>query len=421
MKTPKFEVISIGDELLYGQTLNTNAHWIGNELDKIGARISRMLTIGDKEDELLKAFEEAEKRADVVLITGGLGPTDDDLTKPCLAKYFDCELKLNENALEEIEALFKKVGRELNGLNKRQAELPICCEKISNTRGTAPGMWFQRNGKVFISMPGVPGEMKKMMLDYVIPRLKKEFETDIIVHKMIKTIGIAESTLAKKISPWAKKLPEHIKLAYLPNLGQVKLRLTATGNNREELNNEIKKQVNHLQEHIGKYIYGYDNVEIESIIGKLLTKQNKTIAFAESCTGGYISHLISSVPGCSSYYRGSVIPYHNDLKENVLGMKKDRLIRYGAVSEETVKEMANNVRIRFGADIGVASSGIAGPSGGTEEKPVGTVWIACADGQQTKTKKLQLFKDRMMNIEATGVAALNLVRLTLLQTVEINS
>ncbi|MGK7390465.1 MAG: competence/damage-inducible protein A [Candidatus Cyclobacteriaceae bacterium M2_1C_046] len=419
--TPKVEIISIGDEILYGQTLNTNAHWMGDQLDKIGVRISRMLTIADKEDVILKAFEEAEKRADIVLITGGLGPTEDDLTKSCLAKYFNCELKMNEEALQEIKEQFEKAGRQLNESNKKQALLPDCCDKISNNRGTAPGMWFNRDKKVFVSMPGVPGEMKKMMTDYVIPRLQKEFKTEIIYHKLIKTVGIAESTLSEKVEPWARQLPEHIKLAYLPSLGQVKLRLTASGDDREKLKKDVEQEIDKLKEYISKYIYGYDNNEIESVVGEILKKQKKTFALAESCTGGYISHLVSGVPGCSEYYRGSIVPYHNDLKEKVLGVKHKTLTDHGAVSEQTVIEMANKVREMFGADIGLASSGIAGPSGGTEDKPVGTVWIACADGEHTKTKKLQLFKDRMMNIEATGVAALNLVRLTLLQTVEINS
>lgn len=419
--TPKVEIISIGDEILYGQTLNTNAHWMGGQMDNIGVRISRMLTISDNEDVILKAFEEAEKSADIVLITGGLGPTDDDLTKPCLAKYFNCGLKMNEEALEEIKVQFEKADRELNESNKKQAVLPDCCEKITNIRGTAPGMWFQRNNKVFVSMPGVPGEMKKMMTNYVIPRLQKEFDTEIIFHKLIKTVGIPESNLSEKIAPWAKQLPDNIKLAYLPSLGQVKLRLTASGNDKEQLKEDVNKEIEKLKGYISKYIYGYDNDDIESVVGDILKKQNKTIAFAESCTGGYISHLLSSVAGCSKYYRGSIIPYQYDLKEKILDIKHETLEDHGAVSEETAIEMANNIRKMLGADIGVASSGIAGPKGGTEEKPVGTIWIAFADGQQTKTKKLQLYKERMMNIEATGVAALNLVRLTLLQTVEINS
>lgn len=417
--TPKAEIISIGDELLYGQTLNTNAQWLGAEMDKIGIQIVRMTTVGDDEHAILSALSEAEQRADIILITGGLGPTDDDLTKPCLARYFNCKLTLNEDALSEIENIFRQIGRELNDLNRTQAVLPECCDKITNRRGTAPGMWFKKDSKVFISMPGVPGEMKDMMVEKIIPRLQQEFNTDVIIHKIIRTAGIGESWLSENIAPWAKALPSHIKLAYLPSLGQVKLRLTAIGENREQLKKDVDKEVEKLKLYIEKYIYGYDNDELEAVVGKMLKEQHKTIAFAESCTGGYISHLMTSVAGSSSYYRGSVIPYHNDLKQQILGVKQDTLLKYGAVSEQAVVEMAESVRKNFGADIGVASSGIAGPTGGNPDKPVGTIWLACADGRNTKTKKLQLFKDRMMNIESSGVAALNLVRLTLLQTVEI--
>jgi nicotinamide-nucleotide amidase len=418
--TPKAEIISIGDELLYGQTLNTNAHWMSAELDKIGVRIMRVTTIGDEETAILSAFAEAETRADIILITGGLGPTDDDLTKPCLAKYFNCKLSINEEALQDIEQIFKKIGRELNDIERMQASLPDCCEKITNSRGTAPGMWFEKGQKVFISMPGVPGEVKYMMVESVIPRLQEEFQIDVICHKMIKTVGIGESYLSKNITPWAKSLPEHIRLAYLPSLGQVKLRLTATGDDLDQLEKEITQEVNKLIPYIENYIYGYDNEELEAIVGKMLRQQNKTIALAESCTGGYISHLMTSIAGSSAYFRGSVIPYHNDLKEQLLNVQHETLKAYGAVSEETVIEMAEGVRKKIGASIGIASSGIAGPTGGSAEKPVGTVWLACADGFNTRTKKLQLFKDRMMNIEYTGVAALDLARLTLLQSVEIN-
>lgn len=419
--TPKAEILSIGDELLYGQTLNTNAHWMGAQLDKIGIRVVRMTTIGDEEGVILNAFKEAEERADIILITGGLGPTEDDLTKPCMAKYFGCEMALNEEALREIEAIFKKAGRDLNKRNQDQAILPTCCEKVSNHRGTAPGMWFKKGNKVFVSMPGVPGEMKAMMTSTIIPRLQEEFKTEVIYHKLVKTVGIPESTLAEKINPWAQALPAHIRLAYLPGLGQVKLRLTASGEDKAKLINDVDEEVEKLLPTIQKYVYGYDNEELNEAIGRLLLEHNKTIATAESCTGGYIAHLITSVSGSSQYYRGSVIPYHNELKEEILGVKHNTLVNHGAVSEQTVIELSESIRKKLGADIGVATSGIAGPTGGTPDKPVGTIWIACADGRQTRTKKLQLFRDRMMNIESTGVAVLNLVRLTLLQTVEIKS
>lgn len=418
--TPKAEIISIGDELLNGQVLNTNAQWMSSELDKIGVRIARITTVGDNEDEILAAFAEAENRAHIILITGGLGPTHDDITRACLAKYFNCKLKMNEDALLDLENIFKRTGRELNGLNRIQAILPECCEKITNSKGTAPGMWFTKGQKVFISLPGVPGEVKYMMMEKIMPRLQEEFQTEVICHKIINTVGTGESWIAEKIASWAKDLPAHIKLAYLPTLGQVKLKLTAIGENRDDLEKEIDQEVKKLIPFIKKHIYGYDKDQLEAVVGKMLKEQGKTIAMAESCTGGYISHLITSIAGSSAYFRGAAIPYHNELKEQLLNVQHETLLKFGAVSEETVIEMAEGARKKFNADIGIASSGIAGPSGGSAEKPVGTVWLACADGQHTQTKKLQLFKDRMMNIEYTGVAALNLVRLNLLQTVEIN-
>lgn len=418
--TPKAEIISIGDELLYGQVLNTNAYWISAELDKIGVRIVRITTIGDKESAILSAFAEAEKRADIIIITGGLGPTDDDLTRPSLAKYFNCKLSLNEDALQDLEEIFKKIGRELNDINRMQAILPECCEKITNSRGTAPGMWFKKEKKIFISMPGVPGEVKHMMKESILPRLKQEFATDVIFHKVISTVGISESSISEKVAQWAGSLPDHINLAYLPGLAQVKLRLTATGPDKDQLEKEVMREVNNLVPYIGSYIYGYDKEELEAVVGKILRQQNKTIALAESCTGGYISHLLTSVAGSSEYFRGSVIAYHNEIKEQLLNVQQETLQSFGAVSKETVIEMAEGAREKFGADIGIASSGIAGPTGGSAEKPVGTVWLACADGFSTRTKKLQLFKDRIMNIQYSGVAALDLARLSLLQSLEIN-
>jgi len=419
MGRTKAELITIGDEILYGQIVDTNSQWMSQELDKVGIKTIRKTTISDDRQEILSAFAEAEKRADIVLITGGLGPTNDDLTKPCLAEYFDCGLKMHEEALEEVATFFKNRGLELTDLNRKQAELPSCCEYVPNKLGTAPGMWFERNGKVFVSMPGVPHEMKKMMISTVIPKLQDIFQTEVIFHKLIKTVGIGESWLSEKIKDWEHRLPEHIKLAYLPSIGQVKLRLTATGEDKEQLKQEVNAQIEKLKEYAGKYIFGYDQDLIEEVVGQLLKEQGKTIALAESCSGGYVTHLITSVAGSSQYYQGSVVPYHNDLKIKILGVEKSTIEAHGAVSEETVTEMSNNVRKLFDADIGIATSGIAGPDGGTPDKPVGTVWIAFADGEQTITKKLQLTKDRNINIKATAVAILNLVRISLPKSIEI--
>jgi nicotinamide-nucleotide amidase len=407
------ELLTIGDEILYGQIVDTNSQWMSVELSNAGIKVIRKTTVGDQEDEIMNAFAEAEKRADIVLITGGLGPTNDDLTKPCLAKYFNCELKIHEEALAEVTEFFKSRGRELTEVNRQQAALPVCCEKVTNAMGTAPGMWFERNGKVFVSMPGVPYEMKRMMSDIVIPKLRKTFSTPTIHHKVIRTIGLGESFLAEKIADWEKALPFHIKLAYLPSLGEVKLRLTSIGDSLPALEAEANMLTEKLKERVGQFIYGYGENPIEVAVGNLLREKKLTLSVAESCTGGYLSHLITSVPGSSDYFLGSMVPYAYEIKMRQLGVKPETLEKNGAVSEPTITEMANLVRAKFNTDIGVATSGIAGPGGATAEKPVGTVWIAYADKHQTVTRKLQLSKDREINIKAASVATLNLIRQSL--------
>jgi nicotinamide-nucleotide amidase len=404
------ELLTIGDEILYGQIVDTNSQWMSVELDKIGVKVIRKTTVGDEETEILTAFVEAEQRADVILITGGLGPTSDDLTKPLLAKYFNCGLKIHEEALAEVTEFFKSRGRELTELNRLQAALPTACEKITNPVGTAPGMWFNKGDKVFMSMPGVPHEMKKMMTDHVLPRLAKKYQLPVIYHKVIRTIGLGESFLAEKISDWEKSLPPHIKLAYLPSLGEVKLRLTCFGDSLPTLESEAGSLIEKLKDIVGQNIYGYGEEPIEVAIGKLLREKKLTLSIAESCTGGYLSHLITSVPGSSEYFMGSMVPYAYEIKMRQLGVKPETLEKYGAVSEPTIIEMANIVRAKFSTDIGVATSGIAGPGGATPDKPVGTVWIAYSDKHQTITKKLQLSKDRMINIRLASMGVLNLIR-----------
>lgn len=409
MEMIRAEIVTIGDELLYGQTLDTNAHWMSAELDKAGIKVCRRTTIGDIEAEILQAFQEAEVRAHIVLITGGLGPTSDDLTKPCLARYFNCDLRIHAEALEDVTAFFKQRGRELTEINRQQAALPVCCQKITNAVGTAPGMWFERNGKVFMSMPGVPHEMRKMMQQEVIPRLLKKFEVPVIQHQIIRTAGIGESFLAEKIAAWENSLPPHIKLAYLPGEGGVKLRLTAMGTDRNALLAEIKQLVASLKPLAGNYIFGYGDDPLEVVVGKMLLAQQLTLATAESCTGGHVAHLITSVPGSSAYFQGGMVAYANDIKIKQLGVKEDTLKTYGAVSEQTVIEMAERVREKFQASMGIATSGVAGPSGGTPEKPVGTVWIACSNGTHTVTKKLQLSKERAVNIQLTTTFVLDML------------
>ena len=416
MQAINAEIIAIGDELLYGQIMDTNSHWISQELDAVGVRVVRKTTVGDNRTDILTAFEEASKRADLILITGGLGPTQDDLTKPLLAEYFGCEIVEVPEAVAAVSAYFTRRGREMTLLNTLQGHLPTCCTYVPNEVGTAPGMWFEQKGCYWMSMPGVPHEMKKLVKDFVLPKLSQVFELPVIYHKLIKTAGIGESWLADLIKDWENALPAHIRLAYLPSLGHVKLRLTAFGTNKEQLQQEVAAQIELLLPQIEKYVYGYDEETLETALGKLLKNAGKTIALAESCSGGYVSHLITTVPGSSAYFQGAVVPYHNAFKERILGVKSETLSSHGAVSEATVAEMAEGVRALFNADYGLASSGIAGPDGGTPDKPVGTVWIACAGPGGVETRKLQLTQDRMLNIQLTGVAVLNLFRTCFLPT-----
>lgn len=416
MTHTRAEILTIGDEILYGQILDSNSQWISQQLDDLGIRVVKKSTVGDNEDDILAAFADAEKKADLVLITGGLGPTNDDLTKPLLAKYFDTELQLNMKALEEVTELFRKFGRELTETNRAQAELPINCEMISNKLGSAPGMWFDENNTVFVSMPGVPHEMKGMMEETILPKIKSKFKTLLILHKLVKTTGIGESWLSDKISDWETQLPSHIKLAYLPSVMEVKLRLTASGPDKKKLEVDVDREIDKLLLLAGKYVYGYDKDTLEKIVGEMLRKANKTIAIAESCSGGFLSHMITSVPGSSDYFLGGLVSYSNEIKKDLLNVQQKTLEEFGAVSEATVKEMADNVRGNFNSDIGVATSGIAGPEGGTEDKPVGIVWIGISDENGTKARRFSFAKNRMINIEASARVALNMVRQRLIET-----
>jgi len=415
MQVVRAEIIAIGDELLYGQIMDTNSHWISQQLDLMGVKVIRKTTVGDNRTDILVAFEEAEKRAHLVLITGGLGPTQDDLTKPLLAEYFGCDIIEFPEAVAAVTEFFKRRGREMTQLNILQGHLPACCTYVPNEVGTAPGMWFERNGTYWMSMPGVPHEMKKLMKDFVLPKLPEIFELPVIYHKVIKTVGIGESWLAALIKDWEKALPEPIRLAYLPSLGHVKLRLTAMGSEKPILEKQVEEQIAAVMPLIDPYVYGYDEETLETAIGKLLKNAGKTLALAESCSGGYISHLVTRIAGSSAYFQGSVVPYQNEFKEKILGVKPETLRMFGAVSEETAREMAIGVRDLFGVDFGLSSTGIAGPDGGSEEKPVGTVWIACAGEGFVETKKLQLTQDRMLNIQLTGVSVLNLLRICFIQ------
>ena len=406
-------ILSIGDEILYGQTLDTNSHWISGELDKLGVQVLRKITLSDTREDILDTLREAENKADIILITGGLGPTNDDLTKPCLVEYFGTTLVRNEQVLENIANLFNARGREMTALNEAQADLPANCIPIMNTIGTAPGMWFERDETVIVSMPGVPYEMKRMMSETILPRLEAHHLDGGIYHRMIRTIGIPESKLAELIKYWEDQLPAAIKLAYLPTMGSVKLRLTAKGDDEEALQQLMKDQIDKVLPTIDKYVYGFDDEEIEEAIGRLLKSEGKTLAVAESCTGGFLSHKITSVPGSSAWFQGGYVPYSNKLKNEQLQVANETLEQHGAVSEPVVLALAENVRKAFNTDVAVSISGIAGPSGGTPDKPVGTVWIGYADATKTVAKKFQFTKDRAINIKFSALAALNMIRINL--------
>ncbi|TPE43483.1 competence/damage-inducible protein A [Pontibacter mangrovi] len=413
MKAVIAEIITIGDEILYGQIVDTNSAWMGTELTGIGVKVKQITSISDNATHIVQALNDARSRADIILITGGLGPTKDDLTKHVLADYFHTSLKLHEPSLADIAALFQNRGIELTELNRQQAFLPVSCTAVRNVLGTAPGMWFEQEGKVFVSMPGVPFEMKRMMTDTVLPQLKAHFRTPHILHKVIQTVGLAESILAERLEAWETSLPEHLKLAYLPNLGGVRLRLTGQGDDEAALEEELQGQVEKLPGLIGKYIFAYGEVPLEEAIGRMLQERGLTMATAESCTGGFLAHKITSVPGSSAWFQGGLIAYHNAVKTQELHIKPETLQQHGAVSEAVVRAMAENVRRKLGTDIGLATSGIAGPDGGTPEKPVGTIWIACADKDKTVAKMLSYNKSRLLNIEYTAVAVLNLLRQSL--------
>jgi nicotinamide-nucleotide amidase len=413
MKEIFAEIITIGDEILYGQILDTNTQWISKNLDAIGIKTRRKTAIADKEEDIISNLDEALSRSNIVLFTGGLGPTNDDITKNTLAKYFNMKLILNQSALEDVNDIFARFGKSVSEINRQQAFLPDGCKKIKNEGGSAPGMWFEQNKKIVVSMPGVPFEMEAMMAKTVLPKLKKHFVLPTIVHKIIKTIGIGESVLAEKIESWENTLPEHLALAYLPSKGQVRLRLTGVGADRTILEKEMDSEVAKVMPSIKKYVYGFGDITIQEAVGELIKSKQLTIATAESCTGGFLAHQLTSVPGSSEYFQGSIIAYHNDIKISSLEVPQKTLQHHGAVSEETATAMAIGVRKKMKTDIGISTTGIAGPDGGTEEKPVGTIWIAISFGKEVETRKIKLPGTRILNIEYTSIYALNFIRQTL--------
>ena len=403
------EIITIGDELLIGQVIDTNSAWIAEQLNMIGIKVYQITSISDNKEHILTTLDEASKRAKLILITGGLGPTKDDITKHTLCEYFDTPLVFSEKAYANVERLFFARGVAVTELNRLQAMVPANCRVIPNPNGTAPCMWFEKEGCIFVSMPGVPFEMKAIMEEEIIPELLKNLN-QVIIHRTILTEGVGESHLATIIEPWEDSLPPFIKLAYLPQPGMVRLRLTAFGTERELLQAAINKAENELMPFAGKFIFGFDSDTMESVVGQLLREKGMTVSTAESCTGGNIAHLITSIAGSSDYFKGSVVAYSNEIKEQFLGVPHQIMVNNGAVSEQTVIAMAEGIRSRFATDYAIAVSGVAGPGGGTDEKTVGTTWIAVVTPTETITKKFLLGDHRGRNIRKASLAALNMLR-----------
>lgn len=403
-------IVNIGDELLIGQVANLNASWMAEQLNRMGVEVVKIVVVGDTSEQISEAIEDAARTAEVVFLTGGLGPTNDDKTKEVLCEYFGTRLVMHEPSLKNITEYFRSRGVELTELNRRQAEIPEGCRPIPNKEGTAPGLWIEAENKIYIAVPGVPFEMKAMMLEHILPDIEKMLEPPWVVHKTVLTQGVGESFLAERIAQWENDLPSNIKLAYLPSPGIVRLRLTARGDDKEQLKNNIEEQIAKLKSVIPEIIYGYDNDTLEKVIGKLLSKMGATLAVAESCTGGALAHRIITVPGSSAYFKGSFVAYSNEIKTDFLDVPAEVLEKHGAVSEDTVILMAENIRKKIKTDFAVAVSGIAGPDGGTEDKPVGTVWIAVSSEKGTRAKKFQFGNNRLVNIERAVMTALGMLR-----------
>lgn len=406
-------VISIGDELLLGQTVNTNAAWLGAEIAKLGGEVTEGITIQDSKEEIINSLDRSIPKADVVLITGGLGPTKDDITKYTLAEYFGTELEIDQSILEHITEFFVKRGREMLETNIQQAALPKSCEILFNSNGTAPGMWFEKKGKVVISLPGVPYEMKGIMKDHGFSKLLDKFELEALYFKTIHTQGIGESFLAERIRDIEDAIhKDGLGLAYLPSPGLVRLRITGKRNERDRSLITMYQEM--ISERLKKYVFGYDGAELPKVIGDLLKENKTTISTVESCTGGGVAKRVTSIPGSSDYFMGSFVTYANEAKIRFAGVEESALKKYGAVSQEVVERMAIGGMTEFGTDFCVATSGIAGPDGGTSEKPVGTVWIAVASKNRVFSKKFQFGTDRLRNVEISVNTALNLVRCEIL-------
>ena len=404
------EIITIGDELLIGQTVDTNSAWIGRELTKLGFKVYQKTAVRDNKQHIITSFNEALERSSLVLVTGGLGPTKDDITKTTLCEYFKTELVFNQLAYNLIEQFVLGRGGDMNESNKGQAMQPESCTFIPNNNGTASGMWFERSGRVLVSMPGVPYEMEQMMTETVLPKIKAFFTTPEIIVRNVLTTGISESKLSEKLNDWELALPENTSLAYLPSPGYVKLRLMVNGTDAQALNKQADLHIEDLKKVIPDTIFAFEDESFAAILGKQLIARKKTLAVAESCTGGYIAHSITLNSGCSAYFKGSVTAYSNEVKENILGVSHQTLVDNGAVSESVVRAMVEGVKKTLQSDYAIATTGIAGPDGGTPEKPVGTVWIAVSGPKGAVAELLHLGNDRVRFIQRATNAAFDLLR-----------
>jgi len=409
------EIITIGEELLIGQIVNTNAAWIAERLNEAGISVRQVSVVSDSENEILRILGEAYQRSELVIMTGGLGPTRDDVTKLALCRFFDTNLVLNDEVLEDVRTLFSRRNLGLTELNRQQAMVPEMAKIIRNQNGTAPGLWLEKEGRICVAIPGVPYEMKTMIEDHILPELKKRRKDRFIVHRTILTQGIGESFLSEIIAEWENSLPQFIKLAYLPSPGMVRLRLSASGSKEAELREALSGEEEKLLKLIPQYIWGFERETLEEVIGRLLKEKGLTVSTAESCTGGFLAQKITSVAGSSAYFRGSIVAYANELKTRFLWVNENLIKKHGAVSRNVVEAMAINGCQTMSSDFCVATSGIAGPTGGTPEKPVGSVWIAVAFGEKVTSKLLHLGDQRDRNIARASLAALALLREKILE------
>lgn len=406
-------IITIGDELLIGQTIDTNSAWMAQQLNAIGVWVKKRIAVGDLREEIWQALDETIAQTDIILITGGLGPTADDITKPLLCDYFGGKMVMNAEALDHVKNIFENIlKRPLLERNIRQAEVPDNCKVLINKSGTAPGMWFEKieaeskRKKIIISMPGVPQEMKGLMKDYVLPVLSELATGTVIVHRTLLTAGAGESFIAERLQHWEENLPQEIKLAYLPNYGMVRLRLTGRGDKNSDIEKITVHKFNELCDLVNDLMVVDEDHPLEKALGDLLRSRGKTIATAESCSGGYIAHLLTAFPGSSAYYKGSVVAYDNQVKNNVLNVDASILDVHGAVSSETVSSMLKGLLKLIQSNYGIAVSGIMGPDGGTQEKPVGTVWVAVGSSEKQITQSFNFRFDRQRNIQLTAANAL---------------